>query len=77
VLCLFGGALGIGLGYLFSFAGTAVLVGLFQAEGAQATVTAGAVLIATIVVSAIGLFFGFFPALQAARLNPIVALRSE
>lgn len=77
VLCLFGGALGILLGYGLSFLGTFVLVGLFQAEGAQATVTPGAILLATVISAGIGLFFGFFPALQAARLNPIEALRYE
>src|SRR5215213_4166803 len=77
VLCLTGGAIGLGLGYLLSFAGTAVLVGLFQAEGAQATVTSGSILLAIGVASAVGVCFGFFPALHAARLDPITALRAE
>ncbi len=76
-LCLVGGAFGILLGYGLSFIGTFVLVGLFQAEGARATVTAEAILLATVISAAIGLAFGFFPALQAARLNPIEALRYE
>ena len=76
-LCLVGAVLGIGLGYLFSFAGTFVLTSVFQAEGAQATVTLGAIMLATIVASTVGIAFGFFPALHAARLNPITALRAE
>jgi putative ABC transport system permease protein len=76
-LCLVGGALGIALGYALSFVGTFVLVGLFEAEGAQATVTAGSIILATLISGAIGVFFGFWPALQAARLHPIDALRYE
>ncbi|HEX5690752.1 MAG TPA: ABC transporter permease, partial [Roseiflexaceae bacterium] len=71
VLCLFGGAIGIALGYGLSFIGTFVLVNLFEAEGAQASVTFGSILLATVISGAIGVFFGFWPALQAARLNPI------
>jgi putative ABC transport system permease protein len=54
-----------------------VLVGLFEAEGAQASVTLGSIVLATLISGAIGVFFGFWPALQAARLNPIDALRYE
>ncbi len=77
VLCLIGGAIGIGLGYLLSSAGTFVLVGLLQLQGAQAIITSGSILLATIVSGSIGIFFGFFPARRAARLNPITALRHE
>jgi putative ABC transport system permease protein len=77
VLCLVGGALGIALGYGLSFVGTFVLVNLFEAEGAQASVTLGSILLATLISGAIGVFFGFWPALQASRLNPIEALRYE
>jgi len=76
-LCLVGGALGIVLGYALSFLGTFVLVDLFEAEGARATVTTGSILLATLISGSIGIFFGFWPALQAARLNPIDALHYE
>ncbi len=77
VMCLIGGVLGILLGYAFSLLGTYVLVSVFQAEGAIAEVTPGAVLLATGISALIGVAFGFFPALQASRLNPIEALRYE
>jgi putative ABC transport system permease protein len=77
VLCLVGGALGIALGYGLSFLGTFVLVDLFEAEGARASVTLASVMLATLISGGIGVFFGFWPALQAARLNPIDALRYE
>jgi putative ABC transport system permease protein len=77
VMSLFGCALGLLLGYGLSFICTLVLQGLFQAEGAQATVTLGAITLAVSVATLVGVCFGFFPALYAARLNPIQALRSE
>jgi putative ABC transport system permease protein len=76
-LCLIGGLAGVGLGYLLSFASTFLLVNLFNAEGAEATVSMANILLATGIAAAIGVAFGFFPALQASRLNPIDALRTE
>ena len=77
VLCLVGCALGVTLGYMLSFAGTYVLQNIFRAEDSRATVTLGSILLATVVSTGIGLIFGFFPALHAARLHPIEALRTE
>jgi putative ABC transport system permease protein len=77
VLCLIGSAAGIALGYLLSFAGTWILVNLFQAVGAAATVSLGNILLASGIAAAIGVAFGFFPALTASRMNPIDALRTE
>jgi len=40
-------------------------------------VTPDIVILAVSVAVGIGLFFGFYPAWNASRLNPIEALRSE
>ncbi|NOK61080.1 MAG: FtsX-like permease family protein [Chloroflexi bacterium AL-W] len=77
VLCLLGGILGVMFGYVLSFAGTYVLENIFRAEGSTAVVTLSSIILATTVSTVIGVSFGFFPALRAARLNPIQALRSE
>lgn len=77
VLCFIGGALGVGLGYLLSFAGTFVLEEIFRAEGSRATVSLNSIILATTISTAIGVLFGFFPALRAARMHPIQALRAE
>jgi putative ABC transport system permease protein len=77
VLSVAGGAIGIGLGYLLSFAGTAVMRSVFLVDDAQAVVTLGSVIMATTVSAAVGVIFGLFPALRASRLSPITALRTE
>ncbi len=65
-----GGLLGVGLGFLIaklvvSFAGWATII------------TPWSVALAFGVSTAVGILFGFYPAVQAARLSPIEALRYE
>jgi putative ABC transport system permease protein len=70
VLSVVGGLLGILLG-----AGPAILV---EQMGLMTTViSAEAVLLATGFSVAVGLFFGIYPSMRAARLHPIEALRYE
>jgi putative ABC transport system permease protein len=71
VLSFVGGVLGILLGS----AGAALISNLSDQLTTQ--VTPSVVLLAVGVASAIGLIFGTYPALRAARLNPIDALRYE
>lgn len=69
-LALTGGVLGILLGYLASFAITHTLEW-------QATVSITAVALAFGIAAITGIFFGFYPARRASKLNPIDALRFE
>jgi putative ABC transport system permease protein len=70
VLSMIGGLLGILLG-----AGIAILV---EQSGLMTTViSAEAMLLATAFSVAVGLFFGIYPSMRAARLHPIEALRYE
>jgi putative ABC transport system permease protein len=70
VLSLFGGTIGIALGFGLSQAVT------YWMQWPTA-VSTGAVAISFGFAGAIGVFFGFYPARQAAALDPIDALRFE
>jgi putative ABC transport system permease protein len=70
-LSLMGGAVGVALGSL----GAAIIARLI--EGFYPVLSLDAVLLATGVSAAVGLFFGLYPAWRASRLNPIDALRYE
>lgn len=70
-LTLAGGVLGLLLGYTVSWLVRTLVPGL------PSTVPMWAVLLGLIVSVSVGLFFGMWPAVKAARLDPIVALRHE
>jgi putative ABC transport system permease protein len=70
VLSLMGGAIGIIFGR-----GASYLVTLFL--GWPVLISPVAILSAVIFSMAVGIFFGFYPARKAARLDPIEALRYE
>jgi putative ABC transport system permease protein len=69
-LTLAGGIIGVVVGWVISY--------FIDSMGLMSTiVTADTVILAVSVSAGIGLFFGFYPAWNASRLNPIEALRSE
>jgi putative ABC transport system permease protein len=69
-LSVIGGTIGMALGFLI-----AALVSAFSVL--PYVVNAAIVVIALLVTIAIGLVFGTYPAVRAARLDPVEALRSE
>jgi macrolide transport system ATP-binding/permease protein len=71
LVCLMGGVIGVGLSMLVGLAFDR-FVGAFEMEFSAASIIA-----AFVTASAIGLVFGWLPARNAARLDPIEALARE
>jgi putative ABC transport system permease protein len=65
-----GGLLGIALGI-------AAAAGIARAADWPAVVSPAQVVLAWAVAAAVGIFFGFYPAWRASRLDPVVALRAD
>jgi len=70
VLAATGGLLGIALAYSLVTLGRAV-------TSIPMRMSMSAVIVAIVLSTAVGLFFGIYPAMRAAKLDPIEALRAE
>ena len=69
-LSLIGGLAGVALGMGTSFA-------IAELAGWRIVISPEAIGLAVAFAFVIGVFFGFYPARKAARLNPVEALRFE
>lgn len=70
ILCMIGGVIGVALGI-------ALGAGLSSVVGMTAKPSIASIVVAVGFSMAIGVFFGYYPANKAAKLNPIDALRYE
>jgi putative ABC transport system permease protein len=73
VLCFVGGLVGVGLGQLLTMA----IANIPKVELDMAYIPWWAIAISFGFAGSVGIFFGMFPAIKAARLDPIEALRHE
>ncbi|OYO59694.1 hypothetical protein CG709_18000 [Lachnotalea glycerini] len=70
IICLIGGILGIILGVILGNVAATIL-------GYPASASVTSILISLVFAMTIGVFFGYYPANKAAKMNPIEALRYE
>ena len=70
LICLVGGVIGIILGAAFGYLGSTLL-------GVPTLPDLGSVALAAGFSLAVGIFFGYYPASKAAKMDPIEALRYE
>lgn len=70
LLCIVGGLIGVGIGV-----GASWIISYYAHW--QFSVSYDSIALGVAVAVAVGIFFGIYPARQAARLSPILALRSD
>jgi putative ABC transport system permease protein len=77
VLSSVGGAIGVALGVGMSAGATALINALLPGLKWPQVLSMPAAIVALLFAAAVGIFFGYYPARRASRLDPIEALRYD
>ena len=77
ILSTLGGVLGVILGVAFTFGVTFAINTIFTFTKWPVMISIKSIIIALVFAGSVGLFFGFYPARKASKLDPIEALRYE
>ena len=76
-LCFFGGLIGLGIGQFLTWTVSAVVSKFLKLDMGMTYVPGWAVFLSFTFAAIVGIVFGMVPAIKAARLDPIEALRHE
>jgi putative ABC transport system permease protein len=76
LLSAIGGAVGVAVG-IGASAGLTSLINAVSSTRWPLIISTEAIILAMVVASAVGVFFGYYPARKASKLDPIFALRYE
>jgi putative ABC transport system permease protein len=77
MLSTLGGVLGVALGIAFTFGVTYAINSIYTFTKWPVVISFNSILISLLFSGSVGLFFGFYPARKASKMDPIEALRYE
>jgi putative ABC transport system permease protein len=77
VLSLLGGGIGVTIGVATAVGATYLANALLPGVQWPLTISVEAILVALLFAGSVGVFFGYYPARKASRLDPIESLRYE
>jgi putative ABC transport system permease protein len=77
MLCLLGGLVGMGIGYLGAIGLSSLINNALPEAAWTPVISVKSVIVAVVFSTLIGVIFGVYPAANAARKDPIAALRYE
>ncbi|MCC6126528.1 MAG: ABC transporter permease [Pirellulales bacterium] len=77
MLSTLGGLLGVALGIAFTFGLTYAINSIYTFTKWPVIISVNSIVISLLFAGSVGLFFGFYPARKASKMDPIEALRYE